>query len=242
MRHRFSSVALLIFASSLTLAFYFAGARWIERRIPVELGFRSAPSPLSIGLVLGVVLFTVLMGILWLARAYTPAGLGQWRQLGAGFLIALSAAVFEEICFRGFLFRITAILGGKWVALVVTSAMFGLAHHANPQATATSSVAIALEAGVLLGAAYAASGSLWLPIGIHAGWNFAEGPVFGMAVSGNTQAAGLIAGRLQGPASLTGGEFGPEASVVAVLVCLALASVYMVRMAKQRPRGDSMNA
>ena len=102
----------------------------------------------------------------------------------------------------------------------------------NPGATIRSSVAIALEAGVLLGAAYAATQRLWLPIGLHAGWNFTEGSLFGMTLSGNTMGVGLLRGSLSGPQILTGGAFGPEASIVAVMVCLVAAMYFLWRIVK----------
>jgi len=175
------------------------------------------------------------MGILWLAGVYRPAGWGPWQPLALALLSALAGAVFEEVIFRGFLFRLIAGLGGNWIALAVTSALFGLAHIRNPGATWASSLAVAIEAGLLLGAAYAASGSLWLPIGIHAGWNFAEGPVFGMEVSGHAGASSGISGQLRGPAILTGGAFGPESSIVAVAVCLVLATFYLRKMRRVDP-------
>jgi len=217
-------------AAAVLLALYVAGSRFIERRRPVELRARGSVSGIAVGLALGIVLFSCVMAILWLAGAYRIAGLGRWQTLGLALLSVLAGATFEEVIFRGFLFRLIAALGGNWTALEVTAALFGLAHIGNPGATWASSLAIAIEAGILLGAAYAASGSLWLPIGIHAGWNFAEGPVFGMEVSGHTRAAGWIGGHLQGAQLVTGGSFGPEASIVAVVVCLALAAFYLRRM------------
>jgi hypothetical protein len=91
-----------------------------------------------------------------------------------------------------------------------------------------STIAIALEAGVLLALAYATTNRLWLPIGLHAGWNFAEGTIFGTSVSGHAATPSLLRGALQGPAALTGGSFGPEASVVAILVCLAASAAFAV--------------
>jgi hypothetical protein len=222
-------------AKALTVAvlllLYLAGSRWIEGRKAVELRAEGSLQGLGIGTVLGILLFASLMGILWLARVYRPEGLGRWEPLALALLSALAGAAFEEVVFRGFLFRLIAGLGGNWTALGLTSALFGLAHLGNPGATWWGSLAVGIEAGVLLGAAYAASDSLWLPIGIHAGWNFAEGPVFGMAVSGHeVRAAGWIGGQLQGPTILTGGAFGPEASIVAVVVCLLLATVYLRKM------------
>ncbi len=146
--------------------------------------------------------------------------------------MAFVAAVFEETLFRGFLFRLTALASGNWRAIAVTSALFGFGHISNPHATPISSAAIAIEAGILLGAA---SGSLWLPIGIHAAWNFTEGSVFGMAFSGNTMRPGWVTGTLNGPAILTGRTFGPEASAVAVAVCLVPAVFYLRMIGKRAP-------
>lgn len=226
-------------AAAVLLVLYVAGARWIERRQPVELRHGDFARGIGMGLTLGIVLFSSLMGILWLAGVYRPAGLGRWQPLALALLSALAGAVFEEVIFRGFLFRLIAGLGGNWIALGVTSALFGLAHIRNPGATWASSLAVAIEAGLLLGGAYAASASLWLPIGIHAGWNFAEGPGFGMEVSGHGAASGWISGQLRGPAILTGGAFGPEASIVAVAVCLVLATFYLRKMRRFDPASFS---
>ena len=210
---------------------YLVGARWIERRNAVELRLADLPRGLGEGVLLGAALFSCLMGILWLLDVYQPSGFGSWRPLAGALLSAFAGAVLEEMIFRGFFFRLVAGLGGNWTALAVTSALFGLAHLGNHAATLASSAAVTIEAGVLLGAAYAASGSLWLPIGIHAGWNFAEGSVFGMVVSGHAHRAAWVGGELHGPALLTGGAFGPEASIAAVVVCLGAATIYLRKMA-----------
>jgi membrane protease YdiL (CAAX protease family) len=117
----------------------------------VELRADSSAGGIAIGLVLGIILFSSLMGILWLAGAYRPAGWTHWQPLPLALLSALAGAVFEEVIFRGFLFRLVAGLGGNWTALGVTSALFGLAHFFNPAATWASSLAIAIEAGNTVG-------------------------------------------------------------------------------------------
>ncbi|HEX4861358.1 MAG TPA: CPBP family intramembrane glutamic endopeptidase, partial [Rhizomicrobium sp.] len=101
-----------------------------------------------------------------------------------------------------------------------------LTHLGNHGATLTSAAAIALEAGILLGVCYMAVRNLWLPIGLHFGWNFAESGIFGSIVSGNAF-KGVFATTMTGPELLTGGAFGPEASVVAVAVCGTAALVIL---------------
>jgi membrane protease YdiL (CAAX protease family) len=118
---------------------------------------------------------------------------------------------------------------GTWLALLISALIFGLMHIANPNATLWSALAIAIEAGIMLAAAYTLTRRLWLPIGIHFAWNFVQGGIFGVAVSGNG-VRGLLQSTLSGPALLSGGEFGAEASIFAVIVCLA-AGVYLIQAA-----------
>jgi hypothetical protein len=236
-RGRVPDLLGLTLMSLTLLVAYVAGVRWIERREPDELLHRAAGREFSYGLALGICLFGTVMLVLWMVGVYHSTGHGSVAPLAAGFLTALLAAVVEEIIFRGFLFRLIQKLGGMWGALAITSILFGAAHAANKGATIGSSVAIALEAGVLLGAAYALTQRLWLPIGLHLGWNFAEGSIFGMSVSGRTQQGSLLTGELHGRALLTGGAFGPEASIVAVVVCLT-AAIYLLWKATGRPKAE----
>lgn len=231
--HASQAVGLAVIAGLVVLV-YLASTRWIERRTPDEFKVgRALPEGVA-GLLLGFVLFSVVMGILWALGVYHPGGRGTTQGLAAGLVLALSSGIMEEILFRGLLFRVSAKILGTWGALLLTAAFFGAAHAFNPGATVSSSLAIALEAGILLGAAYAATTRLWLPIGLHIAWNFSEGPVYGMAVSGGNMGGDLLRGSLSGPRLLTGGQFGPEASIVAVLVCLVAAIYFIVRIVKLR--------
>jgi hypothetical protein len=116
---------------------------------------------------------------------------------------------------------------GSWIALAVSALIFGLLHAFNPGATAVSTAAIALEAGILLGAAYMYTRSLWFVIGLHFAWNFTEGGIFSTSVSGS-RAEGMIGVQFTGSDTLTGGSFGPEASLPAVLVCLAAGIAFII--------------
>ena len=137
-----------------------------------------------------------------------------------GFMAA--AAVTEELLFRGVLFRIIEERIGTWIALVLTGVVFGLSHLVNPDASLWGATAIAIEAGGMLAAAYAATRNLWVPIGLHFGWNFAAGGIFSTEVSGNGSRQGLLDAATSGPTLLTGGDFGPEGSLYAVLAGVLL--------------------
>jgi uncharacterized protein len=230
--HKYLGASGAAVVAVLCLATYVAASKWIERRVPAELAIGRLLPEFSAGTLLGLGLFSVVMAILWAARVYHPEGWGGHAPLARGFLLALLAGIVEEILFRGLLFRLFSKILGTWGALLVTSALFGLAHAANPGATVSSSLAIALEAGILLGSAYATTSRLWLPIGLHVGWNFTEGSLFGMTLSGNDVGTGLLRGSLSGSQILTGGAFGPEASIIAVIVCLSAALYFIWRIVK----------
>jgi membrane protease YdiL (CAAX protease family) len=221
--------------SIVCLATYLAAVTWIERRLPAEFSLRNALPVCAAGFVAAVALFSLVMAILWIAGVYQPQGLNAFDSLGIGsaFLFWLAVGAQEEILYRGLLFRLFSKVVGTWGALLLSAAIFGALHGTNPGATIPGLLSTAL-AGVLLGAAYALTGRLWLPIGLHAGWNFAEGAVFGTLVSGNDVGGGMISGTLNGPVTLTGGRFGPEASVVAVVLLVACTAVLLWRIARLR--------
>lgn len=217
--------ASLLLAAGL-LGIYTGLVRLLERRPAREL----APRPLLAagGIILGLALFASVFGLLDLI------GVARWQGVSTRFdvipalVVSVLAAVGEELAFRGGLFRILEESFGTTTALAISAALFGLLHALNPGATIVSTTAIALEAGVLLAAAYALTRNLWFPIGMHLGWNFTEGGIFGVSVSGGTASQGIFSVSLSGHTLLTGGKFGPEASLIAIAVCLAMAIVLLV--------------
>ena len=222
---------------ALMLWLYCGEVHYFERRDVSELAPDGAARRIAAGLVLGAALFSVVFALLALSGYVQHPRFGGFTGVPEQLATSFAAAVGEELVFRGAIFRIADERLGTAAALLISSILFGLVHAANPGATPVSTVAIAVEAGALLGMAYSASGSLWLPMGLHFGWNFTEGGVFGTAVSGG-QSHGLIESVLSGPTLVTGGAFGPEASVVSVAVCLAataVAGVWTVRHGRWRP-------
>jgi uncharacterized protein len=206
------------------------GYAWVvrrtERRAPAEVSVQGAAG-LGRGTLIGAALFSAVIASIALLGGYQVTGTGSVT--GAvglvGFMAA--AAATEELIFRGVLFRIVEERAGTWGALVVTGLLFGLSHLLNPHASLWGAIVIAVEAGGMLAAAYAATRKLWLPIGLHFGWNFAEAGIFGTEVSGNGASKGLLDGVTSGPALLTGGEFGPEASLCSVAACVLVMAGFL---------------
>ncbi len=173
---------------------------------------------LVVGLGGGFAVFSVAVGIAAALGVYRVTGQGDLTGLLAALITsAIFPAISEEMLFRGILFRWTEQAAGSWVALLVTSAVFGASHLANPSASVIAAIGIALEAGVMLGAAYMLTRSLWLPMGLHAAWNFTQGEIYDIPVSG-TKVHGILDAQLVGPRLLTGNGFGLEASLIAIAV------------------------
>jgi membrane protease YdiL (CAAX protease family) len=214
-------VGLLGVYSGLVLVF--------ESRQPGELSLRPGVRWAGLGLVLGFGLFVAVYAVLSVAGVAAWAGFQGFSGVPPMLLMAVMSGIGEELAIRGVLFRVVEDSVGTTAALVVSAVIFGLLHAVNPGATVLSTVAIVLEAGVMLAAAYAWSRNLWLPIGLHFAWNFTEGGVFGAAVSGGA-GKGVFAVALSPHASalVTGGTFGPEASLVAVVLGVVLAAVFII--------------
>ena len=218
---------------ALVLALYKLVIVRLGERPRDDLPAAGAAKNLLIGLLTGVVLITAVVGVAALFDVYGIVGEGGTSQL-LRLLIATAIVpgILEEIFFRGILFRWIEEFGGSWAALIVTGILFGGAHILNPNATWFSSFAIALEAGLLLGGAYMLTRNLWMPIGLHAAWNFAQGAIWDVPVSGLDE-QGLVEAKLSGPELLSGGAFGLEASLIAVVIATA-AGIWLVSLAVRR--------
>ena len=200
-----------------------------------SLSFRGKMRMMGIGWTVAAVNFLAIIVCLFLCGYYRivtvefdVASQLSWLSL---FLLV---GVVEEVVFRGILFR---LITDKWnitVGLTTSSLLFGLAHLGNPGATLWAALAIALASGCLFGMAYAYHQTIWVPIGMHWAWNYLEGGVFGCAVSGAPlDYQPLITPRISGPDILTGGAFGPEASIICVALGIVLSTVYTVLYIKK---------
>jgi uncharacterized protein len=216
-------------------AVYLGFAHFVEQRTASELSPKDMGRELGIGLFIGAALYAACELILMALGIYRIDGLNPLNFMIPAIAMALSSGIFEELLFRGVLFRSVETWFGSWAALVVSSLVFGLTHLMNPHGTLEGALFIAVEAGILLGAAFMLTRRLWLSMGFHVAWNYTQSAIFSGIVSGNEASQGLIRSTIKGPDLLTGGSFGVESSVLALLLCTTT-GIAMLIMAARRGR------
>lgn len=240
----FNVIAMISTGLALTISIWIAG-RLLDRRKFVDFGFKIDRNwwiDLGFGLGLGAVLMAVIFLIELAAGWVTVRGVFHTENPQSAFLPALlpplilflAVGFYEELFSRGYqLTNLAEGLSGKMLgdrgglaaATLLSSAVFGVLHATNPNASLTSTFNIAV-AGLFLAAGFLLTGQLAIPIGLHITWNFFQGNVFGFPVSGTTfSGATFIAVKQGGPELWTGGPFGPEAGLLglgAMLIGTAL--------------------
>jgi len=231
-------IAGLVFTILALLAIYYAYYLYVhlvEKRALTELPGPNGLNELSLGLLIGLGLFSIIIAILWALGYYRVNGMNSWSVFVPAVVANVPSGFIQEIIFRGVIFRTLKGWLGVWWALGISSLLFGLIHVLSATATLQSVIAITLEAGLLLGAAYMLTDRLWLPIGIHVAWDLANDGIFGVGSSGASGEVikGLLDAKLTGPDLLSGGTAGVEASLISVIVIL-VASIYMIRKTTQK--------
>jgi membrane protease YdiL (CAAX protease family) len=199
----------------------YAGLVWLaERRVPVELDLKPALLETAAGLAIGAAMMASVVGLMWLFGAITITSQPVGSPIRA-IALSIQSGVMEEVAFRLIALRLLWRAFGLKVALILSALLFGVLHIYNPNSSWFAAVCIAVEAGVMLAGFYILTGRIWTAIGVHAGWNFTQGWLFGAAVSGTSSFEG-------GPWNvepvggiseiLSGGGFGPEASAAGLLI------------------------
>jgi CAAX protease family protein len=237
-----ANVLALILITPLTYFAYSACVRYVEKRTMIEIGREGAAREFGLGSLIGFGLFSFIIAILWLPGFYRVSGFNFiGLSLIGTFLGAFVSGFVQELIFRAVIYRITEEWLGTWWALGISALLFGLIHLTSSGATIFSALAVALQAGILLGAAYALTHRLWMALGIHAAWDFANDGVFGVGVAGQTGQSlhGLLQASLDGPKLLTGGALGIEASVI-TLVIMLIAGAILLRTAYQQGQWVSL--
>lgn len=226
-----------IFAGFLIIAnmllVYGSFAYFIERRPISELALPPMGRELGLGLLLGFGLFTTCILIAMFFGFYRIEGIDSWQNLLTVTGATVATPFYEELLYRGVVFRILEGVFGGWIALVLSSVWFGLVHLSNGGETLAGIASIALVFGPMLAVPYMVTRRLWIGIGLHTAWNYTIGKIYSGAVSGGSEIQGLFKTSFQGPELLTGGSAGMEGSLIAILVSLTFTAI-MLTMAVRR--------
>ena len=151
--------------------------------------------------------------------------------MGLMLLEHILVGYWEELVFRGYLFQNIVEGLGIITAVIVSCLLYGLIHYANPNATVLSSIII-IGFGFLRIYGYLSTKMLWLSMGMHIGWNFFQGPIFGFAASGHKKATLIQHSFLSDRQYLTGGEFGPEGSVI--ILPILILTIFVMKWYSQK--------
>lgn len=221
-RYIYFPLAIILFV--FIYRFY---AKLVEKREdPYEVSTKKSLKEwfLGIGIGMGIIIFTGLVVFL----------LGYLKIIKVNFSfslfidISVKVLIFsfvEEVFYRLGLFRLTERYWGSWIALIIGSLLFGLMHISNDFISPLIIIFAILWSGIV-GILYIYSKRIWLPFGVHFGWNYAQALFLGGIVSGNSL-GGLIVTEIKGPSLLTGGGFGIEASIIAIVLSLIVGFVFL---------------
>ena len=221
-----------IIASSFVAFTYVFFYKKYEKR---EIGEFSSKGLLK-NTILGVLIGTTIQGltiiVIYFWGNFQIISVNPFSSIITPFAIAFSVAIFEEILLRGIIFRIVEEKLGSYISFAISAIIFGAVHLLNPDSSVISSICIGIV-GFVFGASYIYSRSLWLPIAIHFSWNFVQSGIFGAITSGNEKTSSLFNTNISGAELITGGAFGPEGTIQAILFWLLVSIIFMVIITKQ---------
>lgn len=217
----------LVFVLFLNISFVLAGwitLKWIDRRPPALLGLNFWFSGLKevfagfgIGLANFGLVFLILLAFGWISVGWNGVAAADLNTLLFYLATYLVFAGIEEIINRGYLFQALCEGIGTLAAALIISLIFSLVHILNPAFSIMGGIFLFIHA-LLYTVAYLKTRSLWTPIGLHLAWNFSQGPIAGMKVSGTAVAKSIFLTEAGGPEMLTGGSFGVEGGLVAIII------------------------
>jgi membrane protease YdiL (CAAX protease family) len=217
-----------IFAAILAIISYTYLFKFYEKRKVTEFSKNGIIKNLSIGIVLGVILQSLTIVVIYLKGGYSVMSINPILYIIPPLTMGITSAIIEETLFRGIIFRIPEEKLGSYISLLISALIFGALHISNPNSSLSAGIGLAIQAGLLLGAAYIYSRNLWFPIAIHFAWNFTQSAIFGANVSGNAISKTLVISKIEGADWFTGGQFGPEGSIQATVFCLIATIILLV--------------
>ncbi|KAF2515890.1 CPBP family intramembrane metalloprotease [Flavobacterium zhairuonense] len=221
-----------LFVSSACIFSYILFFKKYDKRTVVELSSKGIVKNFIGGFLIGFILQSLTILVIYLNGNYIVLNVNPISFILIPFTLMFTIAIIEEILVRGIILRIIEEKLGSYIALTISSILFGVFHLANPNGTLISSICIT-TAGFLMGTAFIYSRNLWFPIALHFAWNFTQSGIFGAITSGNEKTKSLFEAKIQGPEFITGGEFGPEGSIQAILFCLTGTIILLILCHKE---------
>ena len=217
-------VIIPIISIIFVLVSYSVLFHYYEKRKITELSTHNIGKYLAIGLLLGLLLSFLSIFVSFVRGEYIILSISHLtnvflRDITISIGFGIATAVFEEVLFRGVLFRLIEEKLGSIFALVISSVIFGFVHLANDSSAFFAAFAIIIIS-TLITAMYMCTRNLWFPIAFHFAWNFFIGDIFGTPVSGEPASTSIIISQLEGSEWFTGGSWGIEATVQTVILCL----------------------
>jgi len=214
--------------SSLILMplFYIWFYKKVEKRKITEWDLKYLLKESSFGFILSMASISFLVLVCAVFIDVDIRYIGFSNQFIPGLFMILSLALVEEIVFRGILYRIIKESWGMNRALIISGLIFGLTHITNDYMTFQSTISV-IAGGLLLGILYSYRERMWLPVSVHYGWNLTQ-VLFGINLSGTGLFAqsSIFKTTMNGPVIITGGEFGIENSIFAIILVFSLFAIY----------------
>ena len=221
-----------LFVSAACICSYILFFKNYDKRTITEFAAKGLAKNLIIGILTGFILQSLTILVMYLNGSYSVVKINPISFILIPFALMFTVAIIEEILVRGIILRIMEEKLGSYISLTISSLIFGALHLANPNSTLISGICIT-TAGFLMGAAFIYSRSLWMPIALHFAWNFTQSGIYGAITSGNEKTNSLLEARIQGSEFITGGAFGPEGSVQAIVFCAVAAIIILILSHKQ---------
>ena len=241
----------IVIASCITL-------RWIDKRPYELLGLNFSLSSIReffIGCIIGfsnLIVIVLILNFLGFLKT-TWFGINSFvvQTIFIYTLVFGGGAAIEELINRGYIFQVLCEGTRTWIAVLATSIFFSIVHIFNEHLSLASSFFLFIH-GILFAVAYLKTRSIWTAIGIHWSWNFIQGPIMGIPVSGSTITNSIFNAQPQGFDIFSGGQFGVEGSILSSLISLVFVvfvwrtkwvapSERMVTLWKQYPRGFKLD-
>jgi len=240
------SISVIATLLAVTISVFLA-RKFLDRRSILSLGLKTDLRALwdllvGIGIAAAMMAFIYALewafgwlsfeGFAWQNQSTDAVLIGTFEML----LVFILVGWEEELLSRGYhLQNLTAGINLTW-GVILSSLIFALMHLGNPNVSVMAVLGL-IAAGFFLAFGYLRTRQLWLPIGLHIGWNFFEGTVFGFQVSG-LDIYRLVEQTVQGPQIFTGGEFGPEAGLILIPgLVLGVALIYFYSRIRNNGQG-----